>query len=140
MRLEELRIAIIATLKAYGGLTTLLAVDPIDGTSPAVFDHVTQDSGFPYVVVGEPNGTEHDADDIQGWTGEVVIHSYSRERGFASVEAIMRQTDDALHRVVPVVTDARVVTLHRESVDSVLDPDGLTRHGIHAFRVILEEL
>lgn len=140
MRLKELRIAIIATLKAYGGLTALLAVDPIDGTSPAVYDHATQDSAFPYLVVGEPNGVEHDADDIQGWTGVVIIHSYVRERGFAEVEDIMRQTDDALHRVVPSVTDARVVTLHRESADSILDPDGLTRHGIHAFRVILEEL
>lgn len=140
MRLEELQIAIITTLKAEAGLTALLSTDPIDGVSPAIYDHVDQDSGFPYITVGEPDGVEHDADDIQGWTGQVIVHSWSRERGFGEVRQIMRQTDAALHREVPVVTNARIVTLHRESADSVLDQDGMTRHGIHTFRVILEEL
>lgn len=139
MRLTELHTAIFTTLNAHVGLTALLATDPVGG-GPAVFDHATQDSEFPYLVVGEPNGTEHDADDIQGWTGEIVIHSYCRERGFQEVMDIWRQTDDALHRQTPTVTDARIVTLHRESADSVLDADGLTRHGIHTFRVILDEL
>lgn len=140
MRLKELQIAIITTLKAEAGLTALLATNPVDNISPAVYNHAPQDTGFPYVIVGEPDGAEHDADDIQGWTGQVVVHSWSRFRGFEEIMDIMRETDNALHRIEPVVTDARIVTLHRESVDSVLDPDGLTRHGIHAFRVILEEL
>jgi len=140
MRLKELQEAIFTTLKAHVGLTALLALDPVDGVSPAIFDHATQDSTFPYIVVGEPNGTEHDADDIQGWDGQINIHSYSQERGFSEIMDIWRQTDDALHRETPTVTDARIVTLHRESADTILDPDGLTRQGIHTFRVILEEL
>ncbi len=140
MRLKELQIAIIATLKAEAGLTGLLAIDPVDDIGSAVYDHVPENTEFPYVTVGEPSGVEHDADDILGWTGQIVVHSWSRFRGFEEITAIMRQTDNALHRAEPAVTDARIVTLHRESVDSVLDQDGLTRHGIHAFRVILEEL
>lgn len=139
MRLKELREGIITTLKGYAGLTALLSTDPVD-SSPAVYDHVDQVSTFPYVVVGEPVGSQHDADDCQGWEGEVVLHIWSEFRGFEEVVNIGRQLTDALHRAEPTITDARIVTLHRESFGSVLDPDGLRRHGIYGFRVILEEL
>lgn len=139
MRNLELRIALVAALKAHAGLSALLATDPVDD-SPAVFDHVPQDATFPYVVVGEPVGTDHDTDDTLGWDAEVTIHQWSRFRGFEEVEAIQRQTDEAINRAEPVVVDARIVTLHRVSVDGVLDDDGLTRHGIHRFRAIIDEL
>lgn len=139
MRNKELRIAIVATLKAHAGLAALLATDPIDATA-AVYDHVTQDSTFPYVVVGDPDGVDHDTDDSLGWDAEVEIHSFSRFRGFEEIEDIQRQTDAALNRAEPSITDARVVTIHRVRVESVLDDDGITRHGIHRFRAIIEEL
>ena len=138
MRNLELRVAIIAALKAYAPLTALLATDPLDAT-PAVYDHVPQDAAFPYEVVGEPNGVDHDTDDSLGWDAELTIHQFSRFRGFEQVERIQRENDDALNRAEPVLTDGRIVTLHRVSVDGVLDPDGLTRHGIHRFRAIIEE-
>lgn len=139
MRARELREALVTTLKAHAGLSALLSTDPRDA-SPAVYDHVTQEATFPYVVIGEPEGTEHDADDIQGWDFDIEIHQFSRFRGFEEVENIQRQLDDALHRAAPLVTDARVTTMHRVQTRAILDPDGLTRHGIHSFRVILEEL
>ena len=138
MRNAELRNAIVSTLKAHVGLTALLAQDPLDGT-PAVYDHAPQDVKFPYEVVGELTGVDHDTDDTLGWDTDVVIHQWSRFRGFDEVESIQRQTDLALNRVEPVVVDARIVTLHRVSVEGVLDPDGLTRHGIHRFRAIIAE-
>ena len=139
MRNLELREAIVAALKAYAPLAALLAADPLDATVPAVFDHVPQDAAFPYEVVGEPNGVDHDTDDSLGWDAELTIHQLSRFRGFEEVERIQRENDDAINRAEPVLTDGRIVTLHRVSVDGVLDPDGLTRHGIHRFRAILEE-
>ncbi len=138
MRNLELRVAIVTALKASVPLAALLAADPLDAT-PAVFDHVPQDALFPYEVIGEPNGVDHDTDDSLGWDAELTIHQFSRFRGFEEVERIQRENDDAINRAEPVLVDGRIVTLHRVSVDSVLDPDGLTRHGIHRFRAILEE-
>ncbi len=138
MRNFELRVAIVTALKAYAPLTALLAADPLDATS-AVFDHAPQDAAFPYEVVGEPNGVDHDTDTTLGWDAELTIHQFSRFRGFEEVERIQRENDDALNRTEPVLVDGRIVTLHRVSVNGVLDPDGLTRHGIHRFRAILEE-
>lgn len=138
MRNVELRIAIIAALKAYAPLTALLAADPLDAT-PAVFDHVPQNAVFPYAVVGDPSGVEHDTDDSLGWDAELTIHQFSRFRGQEEVERIQRETDDALNRTEPALVDARIVTLHRVTANSVLDADGLTRHGIHRFRAIIEE-
>ncbi len=138
MRNLELRIAIVTALKAHAQLTALLAADPLNG-APAVYDHVVQNAAFPYEVVGEPNGVDHDTDDTLGWDAELTIHQFSRFRGFEEVERIQRENDDALNRTEPALVDGRIVTLHRVSVDGVLDPDGLTRHGIHRFRAIIEE-
>ena len=140
MRFEELQESIITLLTGYAPLTTLLAVDSIDNVSSAIFDHVDQNNPFPYISVGEPNGVEHDADDITGWTGTVDVRIWSRFRGFEECNQISRQVDAVMHRAEPSVTDARIVTLHRESVQSLLDPDGLTRSVIVSYRVILEEL
>ena len=138
MRNLELREAIVATLKAHAPLAALLAADPVDGTA-AVYDHAPQDATFPYVVVGDPVGVDHDTDDTLGWDAEVTIHQWSRFRGFEEVERIQRETDQALNRAEPTVVDGMIVTLHRVSVDGMLDDDGLTRHGIHRFRAIVEE-
>ncbi len=138
MRNFELRVAIVTALKAHAPLTALLAADPLDGTS-SIFDHAPQDAAFPFEVVGEANGVDHDTDDSLGWDAELTIHQFSRFRGFEEVEKIQRENDNALNRKDPVLVDGRIVTLHRVSVDGVLDDDGLTRHGIHRFRAILEE-
>lgn len=139
MRNLELRVALVAALKAHAGLAALLSTDPVD-SSPAVYDHVPQDATFPYEVVGEPTGVDHDTDTTLGWDAEVTLHQWSRFRGFEEVERIQRENDEALNRAEPVVVDGRIVTLHRVSVDGVLDDDGLTRHGIHRYRAIVEEL
>ncbi len=138
MRNLEIRIAIVAALKAHAPLVALLAPDPLDGTA-SVFDHVPQDAVFPYEVIGEADGVEHDTDTTIGWDAEVTVHTFSRFRGNEEVEAIQRENDNALNRAEPIITDARIVTLHRVSVDGVDDPDGLTRHGIHRFRALIEE-
>lgn len=138
MRNLELREAIHAALKAYAPLVALLAADPLDGTA-AVFDHVPQNATFPYLVVEIPDGVDHDTDDTLGWDNELTVHAWSRFRGQEEVEGIQRETDNAINRAEPTVVDARIVTLHRTEAREMLDKDGLTRHGIHRYRVILEE-
>lgn len=138
MRDYELRVAIVAALKAHAGLAALLSTDPVDG-SVAVYDHAPQDATFPYLVIDPPSGTDHDTDNTLGWDGELTINSWSRFRGFEEIGQIQRQTDEALNRTEPTVVDGTIVTLHRVNSDSVLDDDGLTRHGIQRFRVIIEE-
>lgn len=139
MRNWELRDAVVDVLKAHVGLTALLAEDPRFAGVAAVYDHVPQSAEFPYVTIGTVSGDEHDADDISGQDLEVTVNAFSRYRGLKEIEQIGRQVDDALHRTTPTVTNAKVVTFHRETSEAVLDPDGLTRHGIQRYRVILEE-
>lgn len=140
MRTYELRQALVAALKNDAANAALLSTDPQDGT-PAVYDHVPQNATFPYQSIGPIVGDEEDTDDALGaWSLEVQVDTWSRFRGMDEVERIHRTTDDALHRADLTVTDAKVVTIHREDVDAVLDDDGLTRHGILRFRVILEEV
>lgn len=138
MRNLEFREAIFAALKAHAPLVALLALDPIDGTA-AIYDHAPQDGPFPYLVVEIPDGEEHDTDDTLGWDTDLVVHSWSRFRGQEEVERIQRVTDDAINRAEPAIVDARIVTLHRIEAREFLDADGLTRHGVHRFRVIIEE-
>lgn len=138
MRNLELREAIFAALKAHAPLAALLATDPLDATA-AVYDHVPQNATFPYLVVGNPDGVGHDTDDTLGWDADLTIHAWSRFRGQEEVERIQRETDNAINRAEPTIVDARIVTLHRIEARELLDDDGLTRHGIHRFRAIIEE-
>lgn len=143
----ELQIAIFTRLSAFTALTDLLA-DDVDGSGPAVYDHVPQevsddsdqDSGnFPYVRVGEFTAIPFDTHDSQGSDNTITIHSWSRYRGMSEIKRIQRQVYLALHRFGLVVTGVDMIDCQWESADVFLDDDGLTRHGVQRFRIMLDE-
>ena len=126
----ELQLAIFARLNAFAALTAL--VDDI-------YDHVPQEALFPYLRIGEFTGIPFDTHSDQGGDNTITIHSWSRHRGFMEIKQIQRETYNALHRFALVVTGFDTIDCVYESADTFLDDDGLTRHGVQRFRVILDE-
>ncbi len=112
---------------------------PLSALADAVYDHVPQDAAFPYVQVGEIDGTEWDTDTSLGSDDTVTIHVWSRYRGRLETHQIQDAIYGALHRHALAVDGAHVVTVEFEFADSLLDPDGLTRHGVQRFRVLLNQ-
>lgn len=139
--------AIFNKLTGTTALTDLLPVhDYGDGfTAPSIFDHVPQsfdpsdNSQFPYVRITAPQDTENDTDTELGFTSVVNIHTWSRYRGNKEAGEVMEQIYNALHRQALTATDYGVSGIHQEYSEIMLDPDGITRHGVQRFRIFYEK-
>lgn len=126
----ELQKAIFTRLNAFAALTALI---------DAIYDHVPQDPTFPYLQIGDDTSVPFDTHDSQGSDNTITIHSWSRYRGKSEIKQIQRETYNALHRFSLVVTGVTTVDCEWEFADSFKDPDGITRHGVQRFRVMLDE-
>lgn len=122
--------AIFDRLNAFAALTALI---------DAVRDHVPQDAVFPYVVIGEDTGIPLDTHSSSGSDTTATIHTWSRERGKKETKEIQRQIYLALHRFDLVVAGVDTVDCEWEFAESFIDEDGLTRHGVQRFRIMLDE-
>lgn len=135
-----LQTALYERLKNYADLSALLADDVRPNISgSAVYDHVPQDAVFPYVAIGDTTSAEWDTDTSLGSEATATIHVWSRERGRMEAKEIQRELYNALHRHALSITGATTVTCDWEFAETELDTDGLTRHGITRFRLLIEQ-
>lgn len=108
---------------------------------PPVYDDVPTNAPKHYVVLGEDTHVPYDTDDSVGSESTITIHQWSKAyRGKKEVKATQGLIYEALNRHELVVEGYHTVTLEFEYSDAVLDPDGLTRHGVIRFRALLEEV
>lgn len=103
-----------------------------------VFDAVPQGQAFPYVTLGEDNHNEWDTVTSLGSDASITVHTWSRERGRKETKAIQGEIYDALHRAEMTHPGYRIVSIDWEGSQSFMDADGLTRHGVQTFRILLE--
>lgn len=102
-------------------------------------DEISGDSDFPYIVIGEDTVAPWDTDDSTGAEWTVTVHSWSRYRGQKEIKQIQDACYDVLHRAALSVTDFVTVTVEWEFGETLLDPDGLTHHGVQRYRLLLQE-
>lgn len=106
---------------------------------PTVYDDVPVDAPFPYVVIGEDTHIPFDTDDSLGSESTLTLHVWSRYRGKKEAKEIQALIYDALTRQ-PLALDAHeLITIEFEYSEVVLDPDGITRHGVQRFRALIEQ-
>jgi hypothetical protein len=113
-------------------------IDRLATVGTPVYDHVPQDTAFPYIVVGDDTSIPFDTDDSIGSETTCTIHVWSQYRGRKQVKDIMGAVYAALHRASFAITDGALIECASEFAESFLDPDGLTRHGVIRFRLIVE--
>jgi hypothetical protein len=110
-----------------------------------VYDSVPQaaDAGsdlpFPFVTIGDDTAIDWDTDTSVGKEATLTIHSWSRYRGRSEVKQIQGAIYEALHLSNLSVVGYTTVLCLSEFSESLVDPDGLTRHGVQRFRVILDK-
>lgn len=107
----------------------------------SVYDHVPQDAAFPYVVIGDDTMTEWDTDTEQGFEATITIHTWTQaNEGRAQCKSIMDAIYTKLHKGPTITVDGYdTVDVFFEFSQTMLDPDGLTIHGVQRLRVILRE-
>lgn len=103
-----------------------------------VYDSVPDNkSDFPYVTIGEDVLTEFDTDSGTGHTASITIHTWSRYNGRKEAKTIQGLIYDTLHNAPLPLTGYSMLLLRQETENTLLDPDGKTRHGVQTFESIM---
>jgi hypothetical protein len=105
-----------------------------------VYDNVPDNAQAPYVVIGDDTLTEYDTFGELGFEATVTIHSWSVYRGRKQVKEIMGSIYDALHRAELTVTGYNLIGCDCEFSETFLESDGVTRHGVQRFRILIREI
>jgi len=125
------RQTLYATLSGDAGVTALVP-------AARIFDHVPQTSDYPYLVIGEMTLAEFDSKNSDGAELTVTLHVWSQYRGLKECERIMAAVVDALDSQALSIAGHALVLCRFEFSETMLDPDGLTRHGVQRFRIVTE--
>lgn len=104
-----------------------------------VHDAVPQEPAYPYLNIGELYGGDWDTDDSLGREVFFHIHTWSRYDGMKELHEKMDVVKRTLHNQQFTVPGEIMVLCLLDYMNTTIDPDGLTRHGIQRFRVLLEE-
>lgn len=121
--------AVYNALKNDAGLMAL-----IEG----VYDSVPQTETFPYVTIGEDTHAGWNTSTTLGTDVSVVINTWSRDRGRKETKLIQGEIYDALSRATLTYSGYDIINIEFEGSESFMDADGLTRHGVQSFRVLIE--
>lgn len=111
----------------------------VDGTSitSKVYDDVPEGTAYPYVVIGEETAIEIGTKDKDAHEHTLTIHVWSQYRGRKEIKNIMSQIYTLLHNVAISVTGASLVQIRHEFERTLLENDGITRHGVMRFRAVV---
>jgi hypothetical protein len=122
----------------YNAITGGTLTD-VDGTSitSKVYDDVPEGTTYPYVVIGEETATEIGTKDKDAHEHTLTIHVWSQYRGRKEIKNIMSQIYTLLHNVAISVTGASLVQIRHEFERTLLENDGITRHGVMRFRAVV---
>lgn len=125
---------------AHAALSADAALKALIGDPARVYDHVPQDSPFPYVVLGAAEGRPGEARTKTegGFEATLAVHTWSRYRGLKEAKAIMAAVADALDQRDLALAGHALILIHFVFGATFLDEDGLTRHGVQRFRALTQ--
>lgn len=118
---------------ALTGSTSVMAL--VSG----VFDHVPPKQAFPYICIGDDTAIDWDTDNSVGLEATCTLHVWSDYRGRSQAKNIMETIYGLLHRQDMTIEGYTTVDVQCEYQEVGVDPDGLTRHGVMRFRVIIDK-
>lgn len=93
-----------------------------------------------YVVIGNTTAIEWDTDGSTGFECTATIHAWdtsSDNRSFVPINTVMGNIYDTLHRADYAVVGYNMIGTDVESMEPMMDPDGVTKHGVVTVRIIL---
>jgi len=113
----------------------LTADTTLMGLVSGVYDEVPEDVEFPYVTLGSITELPDDAHDRQGLTAQVVLHIWSKYRGYAEAARILAAMDQVLDRKPLAVDGFTDVSIAQAQHQSMRDSDPTIRHINVQYRV-----
>jgi|TARA_R100000455_G_C6273261_1_gene130649 hypothetical protein len=129
----ELQKAVFSALN--GGSITDASGSAITG----VFDDVPTDTAYPYIRIGEETLADNSSKDKDIFEHTLTIHIWSQYRGNRDIKDIMKQVHDLLHDSSLSVSGASMVNMRQEFHTTLIEGDGITRHGVMRFRAVVSD-
>jgi len=102
-----------------------------------VYDEVQEGNSYPFVTIGRDSSIDYSTKDVDGSEYTVNFDIWSQYKGSKETKEIMDRIHDLLHDYSLSVTGYNLVNLRFEFGDILIDPDGITRHGVMRFRAII---
>ena len=121
--------AIFSRLKNDSNLTTTLGA--------GVHDEVQEGDTYPFVTLGRDSSIDFSTKDVDGSEYTINLDIWSQYKGSKETKQIMDRIHDLLHDSSLSVTGFNLVNFRFEFGDVLVDPDGITRHGVMRFRAII---
>lgn len=110
---------------------------PLMALVTGVYDEVPEAVAHPYVSLGSITENVSDAHNQRGLDAAVVLHVWSKYRGFKEAAVILDALDTALDRQPLTVAGFRDVSIAHDQHTEVRDPDPDIRHINVSYRVWL---
>lgn len=127
----SIREAVLAKLRTDSLLPTLLT---------GIYDEVVENTALPFLVLYDEI---EQAADVYGRMGRecvLMLHVWSEYDGWAQCEAILDRVDVLLHHQdLPALAEFSLVLVERDFATGFRDSDGLSRHNVLRYRVLVEE-
>lgn len=128
----EVQKAIVALLRGDAGVAALVGA--------RVYDQAPASVAFPFVSLGPTLGQPAvETDGGEGFEVSVTLDVWSRSRaGRVEAAQIMGAVVAAMNNAEPALDSKTVVMLRLESQRLMLDPDGVTHHGVQRWTVVTD--
>ena len=124
----------------YTRLVAQLPTVNIYDDAPGQPDGIPENN-FPYIVIGDDTEVPWDTDDVLGMSLTITLHVWSRYRGKKECKALLGNIYTALHRQAANLsaTGYTFVDCLFEFSNILDQNDGITRHGVCRYRLLMEK-
>ena len=119
--------------------STLNGDSTLDGIvgNNKIFDNVPQDTAYPYVVIGNINAINRGTKSLDGNEYIVDIDVWSTYRGKKEISDTMERIYELLHEASYSVSGADMVVSQVTNTITLVENNGITRHGVLSLSVIV---
>ena len=120
----------------YSTLNGDSTLDGIVGNNK-IFDNVPQDTTYPYVVLGNITALNRGTKTLDGNDYVLDIDVWSTYRGKKEISDAMERIYELLHDTTYSVSGADMVVSQVRNTITLVENNGITRHGVLSLSVIV---
>jgi len=123
----------------YSTLSSANITDEAGNAITGVFDDLPEGTAYPYIVIGDDTATNISSKGKDMHEHTLNIHIWSQYRGRRDIKEIMGRVYTALNDVSLSVSGALGINIKHEFDTTIVEGDGITRHGIMRFRAVVSD-
>ena len=117
-----------------------VALDAITGLTGIISESLSNADPFPKIWLEDGGADDWSNKDDNGLEAFVNLHVGSQKEGTKEIRGLMDKCHSALHNVDLVLANGQSVLCQFLRHDVVIDSDGITRHGIMRFKLLVSEV